>query len=138
MERRRPACMLIGRTSRSRSNKRRNHMSFEVNQSKTYSQSLEAVQTAALGAVSGLEGKILKQSENRIEAKFDKKILGKVLGDRTQIEIVLSAAANGESQVNVTVYPLDPVGRKLMFGARKGVAQTVISWFWAHLEHRLK
>ena len=112
-------------------------MSFEVNQSKTYSQSLEAVQTAALGAISGLEGKVLKESGNRIEAKFDKKILGKVLGDRTQIEIDLSDSA-GESQVNVTVYPLDPVGRKLMFGARKGVAQTVISWFWAHLEHRLK
>lgn len=112
-------------------------MSFDVSQSKTYSQPLEAVQTAALGAISGLEGKILKQSENRIEAKFDKKILGKVLGDRTQIEIDL-AAANGESQVNVTVYPLDPIGRKLQFGARKGVSQTVISWFWAHLEHRLK
>ena len=112
-------------------------MSFEVNQSKTYSQSLETVQAAALGAVSGLEGKVLNQSENRIEAKFDKKILGKVLGDRTQIEIDLSAA-DGESKVDVTVYPLDPVGRKLMFGARKGVSQTVISWFWAHLEHRLK
>ena len=112
-------------------------MSFEVNQSKTYSQPLEAVQTAALGAISGLEGKVLKQNDNRIEAKFDKKILGKVLGDRTQIDIDLSAA-EGESQVNVTVYPLDPVGRKLMFGARKGVSQTVISWFWAHLEHRLK
>jgi len=113
-------------------------MSFEVNQSKTYNHSFEAVQTAALGAISGLEGKILKQSENRIEAKFDKKILGKVLGDRTQIEIDLSAPNDGSSQVDVTVYPLDPVGRKLLFGARKGVAQTVTSWFWAHLEHRLK
>lgn len=112
-------------------------MSFEVNQSKTYNQSPEAVKTAALGAVAGLDGKILKQSENRIEAKFDKKILGKVLGDRTQIEIDLSAPADDSSQVDVTVYPLDPVGRKLMFGARKGVSQTVASWFWAHLEHRL-
>jgi hypothetical protein len=112
-------------------------MSFEVNESKTYTQSLETVQTAALGAIAGLEGKILKQSDSRIEAKFDKKILGKVLGDRTQIEIDLFTA-NGASQVDVTIYPLDPVGRKLMFGARKGVSQTVISWFWAHLEHRLK
>jgi hypothetical protein len=113
-------------------------MSFEVNQSKTYTQSLKAVQTAALGAIAGLEGKILKQSDNRIEAKFDKKILGKVLGDRTQIEIDLSSPADNESQVAVSIYPLDPVGRKLMFGARKGVSQTVASWFWAHLEHRLK
>lgn len=111
-------------------------MPFEVNESKIYNQSLEAVHAAALGAVAGLEGKVLKQNDTRIEAKFDKKILGKVLGDRTQIEIELSAA-EGESQVDVTVYPLDPVGRKLLFGARKGVSQTVASWFWAHLEHRL-
>lgn len=113
-------------------------MPFEINESKTYTQSLETVRTAALGAIAGLEGKILKQNDNRIEAKFDKKILGKVLGDRTQIEIDLSAPNETASQVDVTIYPLDPVGRKLMFGARKGVSQTVASWFWAHLEHRLK
>jgi hypothetical protein len=112
-------------------------MSFEVNESKTYEQPLETVRTAALGAIAGLEGKVLKESDGRIEAKFDKKILGKVLGDRTQIEIDLSTAGS-ESQVDVSIYPLDPVGRKLMFGARKGVSQTVASWFWAHLEHRLK
>ena len=112
-------------------------MSFEVNESKTYEQTFETVRTAALGAIAGLEGKVVKQSDGRIEAKFDKKILGKVLGDRTQIEIDLSAPATNASQVDVVVYPLDPVGRKLMFGARKGVSQTVASWFWAHLEHRL-
>lgn len=113
-------------------------MSFEVNESKTYEQPLEAVRTAALGAVAGLEGKVVKDGNGRIEAKFDKKILGKVLGDRTQIEITFSAPASDTSQVDVTVYPLDPVGRKLQFGARKGVSQTVTTWFWAHLEHRLK
>lgn len=113
-------------------------MSFEVNESKTYEQPLEAVRTAALGAIAGLEGKVLKEDNGRIEAKFDKKILGKVLGDRTQIEIDLSVPADGQSQVDAVVYPLDPVGRKLQFGARKGVSQTVMSWFWAHLEHRLK
>ncbi len=113
-------------------------MSFDVNQSKTYEQSVESVRTAALGAVAGLEGKILKESDGRIEAKFDKKILGKVLGDRTQIEINLSGPADNQSQVDITIYPLDPVGRKLKFGARKGVSQTVANWFWAHLEHRLK
>ena len=113
-------------------------MSFEANESKTYEQPLEAVRTAALGAIAGLEGKVLKDGNGRIEAKFDKKILGKVLGDRTQIEIDLSTPSADASQVDVTVYPLDPVGRKLQFGARKGVSQTVMSWFWAHLEHRLK
>lgn len=113
-------------------------MSYTINESRSYSHSIAAVHKAALGAVDGLEGKILRQNETRIEAKFDKKILGKVLGDRSQIEIDLSDAADDKSQVAVTIYPLDPVGRKLMFGARKGVAKTVITWFWAHLEHRLK
>ena len=113
-------------------------MPYTINESKSYSHSLTAVYTAVLGAVTGLEGKILKQNETRVEAKFDKKILGKVLGDRTQIEIDLSALTDNECKVAVSVYPLDPVGRKLMFGARKGVSQTVAAWFWAHLEHRLK
>ncbi len=34
-------------------------------------------------------------------------------------------------------YPLDALNRKLMFGARKGVTQTIVSWFFAHLEHNL-
>jgi len=38
----------------------------------------------------------------------------------------------------VDAYPLDAVGRKLMFGARKGVTQTVIDMFTTHLENNLK
>ena len=37
----------------------------------------------------------------------------------------------------IEVYPLDAVGRKLMFGARKGAPRTVATWFIAHLEQRL-
>ncbi len=39
--------------------------------------------------------------------------------------------------MSIEAYPLDPVGRKLMFGARKGVTRTVVTWFYAHLENRL-
>lgn len=112
-------------------------MSYTIKEERTYDQSTDAVLQAVLGAVSGLEGNVLKQEDNRVEAKFDKKILGKVLGDRTQIEVDLSPAANGKTTVAVTIYPIDPVGRKLMFGARKGVNKTVLGWYWAHLEHRL-
>jgi hypothetical protein len=86
-----------------------------------------------------LQGQIITQEEagGVIEVKFDKKILGKVLGDRTQMAIKIETSSPGESTISVEVYPLDPVGRKLMFGARKGVSQTVVSWFFAHLDHRL-
>lgn len=113
-------------------------MSYDINEERKYDQGADAVLQAALGAVSGLDGKVLKQEGNHIEAKFDKKILGKVLGDRTQIEVDLSPGDNGQTAVAVTIYPIDPVGRKLMFGARKGVSKTVLGWYWAHLEHRLK
>ncbi len=112
-------------------------MSYDITEQRSYDQEPEVVLQAALGAISGLEGKVIKQENNRVEAKFDKKILGKVLGDRTQIEIDLSPAENGQTTAAVTIYPIDPVGRKLMFGARKGVSKTVLGWYWAHLEHRL-
>ncbi len=111
-------------------------MSYTIKDERSYEKTADAVLQAALGAVSGLEGSVLKQEDNGFEAKFNKTILGKVLGDRSQIEVTLSPSDNG-TNVSATIYPIDPVGRKLMFGARKGVAKTVLTWFWAHLEHRL-
>lgn len=114
-------------------------MSLNVKTSKTYDTSAEVVFKAALAAIGGLEGKIVRQDSGKgqIEATFDKKILGKVLGDRTHIEVGVTQDAEGKSVVAVDAYPLDAVGRRLMFGARQGVVETVVSWFFAHLEHRL-
>ena len=111
---------------------------FTINDSKEYIQSQTAVFQAALGAINGLEGKVTTQdaASGQIEAKFDKKILGKVLGDRTHFAAMISSEG-GKTAVSVEVYPLDAVGRPLMFGARKGVSRTVANWFFAHLEHRL-
>jgi hypothetical protein len=45
---------------------------------------------------------------------------------------------NGEGGIAVVdAFPLDAVERKLMFGARPGVTQTIVTWFIAHLEHNL-
>ena len=44
---------------------------------------------------------------------------------------------SGQSKVVVDAYPLDAVGRKLMFGARKGVTQEVLGLFTEHLENNL-
>ncbi len=115
-------------------------MPYTINEEKTYSHSLEAVRAAALAAVNGLEGKLASKSEsdNPIKINFDKKILGKVLGDRTFLEVSLDAKSSEETALRLTAYPLDAIGKKLMFGARKGVTQTVVNWFYAHLEHNLK
>lgn len=41
------------------------------------------------------------------------------------------------SKLSLTVYPINPLGQKLQFGARKGVPRKVMSWFVAHVKHRL-
>jgi hypothetical protein len=114
-------------------------MPFTIHDEKQYLSSSDAVYQAALAAIEGLEGKILSQDPavGTVEARFDKKILGKVLGDRTEMKVTISAPSSGSSAVAVEIYPLNAVGQKLMFGARKGVSRTVANWFYAHLEHRL-
>ena len=114
-------------------------MALEIKQEKSYEKTAEAVLAAALKAASGLEGQITKQKDNDwvFEIRFDKKILGKVLGERTFMSVKVSPNPAGGSTIAIEAYPLDPVGRKLMFGARKGVTQTVVTWFFAHLEHNL-
>jgi hypothetical protein len=114
-------------------------MSYTIKEEKSYPHSADTVQLAAQGAVEGLAGKIISQdkSAGRMEVQFDKKILGKVLGERTHMEIEIAALSEEESNLALLAYPLDALGRKLMFGARKGVTRTVLNWFIAHLEHRL-
>ena len=113
-------------------------MPYDIHQEKNYSKEARSVYNAALMAVEKLGGKLLSSSPDdlRFEVKFDKTILGQVLGDRTQLACVVQADENG-SKVVIDAYPLDAVGRKLMFGARKGVTQTVITWFIAHLENNM-
>ena len=113
-------------------------MSLEKHEEKEYPQDVQSVYAAALKAVETLEGKIATQSpENfQLEAKFPKTILKNTLGERTHLTCVVSQKGEG-SLVMVDAYPLDALERKLMFGARKGVTQTVVTWFMAHLEHHL-
>jgi hypothetical protein len=114
-------------------------MPFEVQQEKSYEKPPAAIYEAVLKAVAGLEGTVLNQDpgKSQLEVTFDKKILGKVLGDRTRMAIRVLPQAGEGGAISVEAYPIDAVGRKLMFGARKGVTQTVMTWFFAHLEHHL-
>lgn len=114
-------------------------MAYDLHEEKSFGKDPKLVYEAALKAVAGLEGKVVKETPDdaKLEVVFNKTILGKVLGERTQMQIAVTPAAENGSLITVDAYPLDAVGRKLMFGARKGVTQTIISWFFAHLEHHL-
>jgi len=113
-------------------------MPFEQHQEKKYTQDSKSVYNAALKATAALEGKVVIASPEKlmIEAKFPKTILGNLLGDRTHLTCQVTSEGEGSLMV-VDAYPLDAVERKLMFGARKGVTQTVVGWFIAHTEHNL-
>lgn len=113
-------------------------MPFEQHQEKNYPKDLQSIYQAALKATEKLEGKIISSAPEkyRFTARFPKTILGKTLGERT--ELACEVRANGDGGVAVVdAFPLDAVERKLMFGARPGVTLTVVTWFLAHLEHNL-
>ena len=113
-------------------------MPFEQHQEKTYPHDERAVYQAALNAVGKLEGRVISSNPEalRLEARFPKVILGKTLGERTQLACQVRAQAQ-KSIVVIDAYPLDALERKLLFGARKGVTLTVVTWFVAHLENNL-
>ena len=113
-------------------------MPLEQHQEKSYPKDAQSVYQAALKATEKLGGNLVSSSAEKLklEAKFPKTIFGKVLGERTYL--TCEVRAQGESSlVVVDAYPLDAIDRKLMFGARKGVTQTVVTWFTAHLENNL-
>ncbi|HEX9028731.1 MAG TPA: hypothetical protein VF823_06120 [Anaerolineales bacterium] len=113
-------------------------MALEQHQEKSYSKDAQTIFQAALKATSKLEGKMVSSDPQKyhLEAKFPKVILGKTLGERTYLTCEVRSQGEG-SLVVVDAYPLDALERKLLFGARKGVTQTVVMWFTAHLEHNL-
>ncbi len=113
-------------------------MPYEQHQEKTYHISAQVVYQAALKVTEKLQGKILTSSPEkfRLEANFPKVVLGKTLGERTYCSVEVQPQGEG-SLVILDAYPLDALNRKLLFGARKGVTQTLVLWFTAHLEHNL-
>ena len=110
-------------------------MSFEQHQEKKYPKDAKSIFEAALKVTEKLDGKVISSTPEKFSftARFPKVILGQTLGERTELSCSVSADGN----VVVDAFPLDAVERKLMFGARKGVTLTVVTWFIAHLEHNL-
>ena len=113
-------------------------MPLEQHREKEYPNNAQSIYQAGLQATEKLGGKVIVSAPEKLhfEARFPKVILGKTLGERTQL--ACDVRANGEGGLLVVdAFPLDALERKLMFGARKGVTLTVVTWFVAHLEHNL-
>ena len=113
-------------------------MPFEQHKEKNYPKDAQSIYQAALKATEKLDGKIISSTPDqlRFTARFPKTILGKILGERTELTCAVRADGDGGLAI-VDAFPLDAVERKLMFGARPGVTLTVVTWFIAHLENAL-
>ncbi len=113
-------------------------MPLEQHQERRYPLEPIRIHDAALKATEVLEGKIVASAplQGRLEIKLPKVMLGKTLGERTQLTCQIQV--DGEAcRVTVDAYPLDALERKLLFGARKGVTETAVAWFLEQLERNL-
>jgi len=115
-------------------------MPYEQTSSKTIPYPVDQVFQAAKVTVASMGGKILKEDEEKgiLHAQMDKKLFGDYLGDRSKLEIQFTDEGKGSTGISILAYPLNAVGQKLMFGARKGVVETILKTFYEELEKHLK
>lgn len=113
-------------------------MPYDVNSAKTYAYPLKKVYESAYLSIVAMGGKVIKNdvANGRLQGQMDKKLYGKILGDRSLLDITLTEA-EGETNMAILAYPLNAVNQKLMFGARPGVVQTVVAAFYNEVEKRL-
>ena len=104
---------------------------FDQYDEHAFSASVEKVIAAlATGAKKlGAEVKATDVAAGAFDAQFDKKMRGKILGDRSWVEVRVTAKG-GAAQCNLYAFPLNAIGQKLMFGAREGVVDAVIAALW--------
>ena len=114
-------------------------MGYDVNLTKAYSKNAAEVSKACQDTAKELGGKVLKvdQVAKTLQIQMDKKLQGKILGDRSMLDMSLVETTEGETMVKVLAYPLNAVGQKLFFGARPGVIQTVLKVFFETVETKL-
>ncbi|MEL7625522.1 MAG: hypothetical protein AAGU15_01520 [Anaerolineaceae bacterium] len=115
-------------------------MKYDVNLTMTYEAPPEKVIAVCKKVAVALGGKVLSHDEEGklLKIQMDKKLQGKILGDRSKLEIKYSSPTAETTQLDVLAYPLDAVSQKLMFGARPGVVQTVLAVFFGQVEEKLK
>ncbi len=115
-------------------------MPYDVKESKVYPRPAAEVLAAAAEVVKAIEGKLAKGNDpasGRVEANFNKSVAGKAFGNRVQLIVQVADQAGGGCALALEAYPVDPLGKKLLFGVLGEPARLVASAFTARLEARL-
>jgi hypothetical protein len=105
-----------------------------------YSRPAAEVVAAAAEVMTEIEGKLAKGSDpakGRVEANFNKSVAGKSFGNRVQLIVQVSGQTGAECALALEAYPVDPLGKKLLFGVMGEPARLVVNAFTARLEARL-
>ncbi len=115
-------------------------MPYEKKALKIFQQPQDILFTTAIHTIQYMGGKVIKQDQAKgtLIAQMDKKLLGDYLGDRSQLEIQLVDEGETQTSMHIFAFPLNAVGQKLMFGAREGVVETIISTLYQLLEKQLQ
>ncbi len=114
-------------------------MPYEVKESKVYARPAAEVAAAAAEVMKGIDGKLAKGSDpasGRVEATFNKSVAGKAFGNRVQL-VVQVTGSGAECALALEAFPVDPLGKKLLFGVLGDPARLVVSAFTARLDARL-
>jgi hypothetical protein len=114
-------------------------MPFEVKETRSYARPAAEVAAAAAEALREIEGKLGKGSDlaqGRLEAVFNKSVAGKAFGNRVQLVAQVTGSGAG-CALALEAYPVDPLGKKLLFGVLGEPARLVVSAFSARLDARL-
>ncbi len=114
-------------------------MAYEVKVSKVYARPAAEVLAAAAQAMKDIEGKLAKGSDpstGRVEANFNKSVAGKSFLNRVQL-VATAREQGGGCALDLDAYPVDPLGKKLLFGVLGEPARVVVDAFTARLDARL-
>lgn len=113
-------------------------MGYEVKEARTYAGTAADVRAAAAEVAVKLGGKPSKKAaEGQVDVVFNKDVGGKVFGNRVQLRVRFTEPGPGQCSAAAEVFPVDPVGQKLLFGVMGEPARLVANAFWAALDARL-
>jgi hypothetical protein len=115
-------------------------MKYDVNVKLKFDYPWKETYKSAYLSAQAMKAKILMHDpENGVlHVQFDKKLYGAYLGDRSRFEIDFSKEDGPETLLTILAFPVNPIGQKLMFGARKGVIPKVLRAFQAEMAKRLE
>ncbi len=114
-------------------------MPYEKKRTEVFDHPFTDVYRAAFVCAKELGGKILKNEPEKklLHAQMYKRMKGETLGDRSQFEMTFVEEESGQTTIQIFAYPLNAVGQKLMFGARKGAVERALTIFIEEVKNRL-